>query len=149
MAHAYADRAAFKGIFSPDDWQTKYNANFNRNRSYAAPDVEGYQTALPADQEQAFRLWVQQNGVPFNPDQPVQDYDMRGYWRDVAAAGGSETAVNPNDHRLHFPDTYKTPYHQSFSGESKYALPGGPTWINDHQLADPRTGQILFDERAR
>lgn len=122
------------------------NANFNRNRAYAKPS-QTYMTPLPPAQEQAFRQWVAQNRVPFDPNQPVADYDMRGYWRDIASQGQSQTAINPNDNRMHFPDTYKTPYHQSFSGESQYAKPGGPIWINDHQLADPRTGQIIFDER--
>lgn len=128
-------------------WQDRYNANFNQNRQYAQPS-QTYATALPPQQEQAFRAWVQQNKVPFNPNEPTQDYDMRGYYRDVASQGENQTAINPNDNQLHFPDTYKTPYHNSFSGESQYAAPNGPVWINDSQLADPKTGKILFDEKA-
>ena len=138
----------FSGTPSKDDWQGNYNANFAKNQQYAVPD-KTYQTDLKPADEQAFRDWVAQNKVPFNPNEPTQDYDMRGYWKDIASQGNNETAINPNDQQLHFPDTYKTPYHQSFSGESKYAKPGGPVWINDHQLADPRTGAILFDETRK
>lgn len=133
-----------QGLFSalgPDD---RSNQAFNRNRKYAKPG--GFVTALPPDQERAFRQWVAANKVPFQPDDQASDYDMRGYWRDVASQGTSETAVNPNDHQVHYPDTYKTPYHQSFSAESMYALPTAPVWINDHQLADPQTGAVIFDE---
>lgn len=129
-------------------WRAKLDTNFARNKQWAKPDPGGYQTPLDPRQEADFRTWLQSNKVPFNPNDPRTDYDMRGYWKDVAAGGATQTAVNPNDHQLHFPDTYKTPYHKSFSAESRYAQPNAPAWINDHQLADPRTGQVLFDERA-
>lgn len=138
---------AFSALFGAgDEWQHRMNQNYIKYQKYAKPGTNNYQTALPDDQEQQFRSWVKQNRVPFNPADPVADYDMRGYWKDIASKGQSETAINPNDHQMHFPDTYKTPYHNSFSGESQYALPGGPSWVNDHQLAAP-DGSILYDER--
>lgn len=142
----YADMSG--GLFALGSGrQDRYNNNFNNNRQYAKPS-NTYATLLDPTQETAFRQWVAANKAPFNPNEATQDYDMRGYWRDVASTGRAETAINPNDHQLHFPDTYKTPYHQSFSAESQYAQPNAPRWINDHQLADPVTGRILFDERA-
>jgi hypothetical protein len=56
--------------------------------------------------------------------------------------------MNANDGRLHFTDYWKTPLHQSFSAESKYAGPVAPQWINGAQLAGPN-GRILFDERPQ
>lgn len=104
-----------------------------------------YTTTLSPAEEAQFREWVAANRIPFNPNDPVADYDMRGYWRDGQQGG---TSININDGRPHYPDTYKTPYHRSFSAESRYAAPGAPTWINDHQLALP-SGKVIFDERAR
>ena len=128
-------------------WQARMNANFNRNRAYAKPGAT-FSTPLPMLAEAAFRAWVKQNKIPFNPNDAASDYDMRGYWQDIASVGKSETAVNLDDNLPHYPDTYKTPYHESFSNESKYALPTAPAWINEHQLADPTTGQVVFDARG-
>lgn len=137
-----------KAVSEEEQWLQDASATYARNAKYAVAHPT-YQTPLAPQDEAAFRQWVVANKVPFNPaDQSPQDYDMRGYWRDVAAAGDSETAVNPSDHLLHFPDTYKTPFHRTFSAESKYATPDAPTWINDHQLADQRTGDVVWDERT-
>ncbi len=59
----------------------------------------------------------------------------------------AQTAVNQTDGLLHFPDKWKTPFHHSFSADSQYAKPNAPRWINDTQLADPATGDVLWDER--
>jgi hypothetical protein len=58
----------------------------------------------------------------------------------------ARTAINPNDNLMHFPDTWKTPYHQSFSNESMYANQNAPQWINDSQLASP-SGRLFYDEK--
>lgn len=118
---------------------------FARNSKYAKP-MSSYQTSLSADQETKFEQWVKTNHIPFDPSEDHPDYDMRGYWQDIASKGGSKTAVNQNDGKIHFPDTYKTPYHHSFSNESKYATSDAPRWVNDHQLADAQ-GNVLFDEK--
>lgn len=129
-----------------ETWMAGMREQATLHQPYTAP---GWQmTTLPPDQEAQFRQWLSANQVPFNPNDQVADYDMRGYWRDIAASGGTQTQVNPNDHQLHFPDTYKTPYHRSFSAESRNAAPGAPNWINDHQLALP-SGKVIFDERPR
>lgn len=110
---------------------------------------QDYNTALPLLDEFQFRNWLQQNGVPFNPDAKMTDYDMRGFYQAAQQQQpGISTAVNPNDHLLHYPDRFKTPLHQSFSNESQWAGPNAPRWINDSQLATPG-GRIVFDERQR
>lgn len=108
---------------------------------FALPDWQSRLTRLNPTQEQEFQQWARSHNAPI-----TDDYDMRGFW--LHGAHGSQ--VNPNDHMLHFPDTYKTPLHQSFSGESIYANPAipGPRWNDRDQLVAP-DGTILFDERAR
>ena len=76
---------------------------------------------------------------------------MRGFWK--AAQQGNpiaQTAVSPFDGRVHFPDVWKTPYHQSFSNESMYATPNAPHWVGDDEngyaLVD-KLGSIVRDER--
>lgn len=138
--------AAYPRPTDDELWMAGMREQNALHSKYAKPGP--YATALSPQDEVAFRQWVSANRVPFNPNDQVSDYDMRGYWRDVAASGGSQTRVNPNDHQMHFPDTYKTPHHRSFSAESRYATDGAPSWVNDHQLALP-DGKIVFDERAR
>jgi hypothetical protein len=113
---------------------------------YAKPG--SYTTQLSPADEQSFQQWVAQNKVPWQ-DSPTADYDMRGYYK--ALVSGDPTArqsLNSNDGLMHFPDTWKTPYHSSFSNESMYATPDAPRWINDSQLAD-KNGRVLFDETAK
>lgn len=108
-----------------------------------------YNTKLPQMDEFQFRNWLQQNNVPFNPEAGTTDYDMRGFYQaQQQGQPGIETGVNPNDNRMHYPDRFKTPMHQSFSNESQWAGPGAPQWVNDSQLAAP-SGRILYDERRR
>lgn len=127
------------------------------NKQYAQADTGNvndaltsnpYQTPLVPQDEQAFQKWVVDNKVPFD-DSPKSDYDMRGYWK-AQKDGDPEAAqsLNNNDGRMHFPDTYKTPYHESFSNESKYATPDAPHWNNKDQLID-KGGNVVFDERAK
>jgi hypothetical protein len=124
------------------------SANFERNKQWMAPGAATFNTDL-ADKEQDFRLWVQQNKVPFDPAQvSPQDYDMRGFW--AALMGGdprAASAVDPNDQRLHYPDYWKTPYHETFSNESQWASPNAPRWNDRDQLIAP-DGTVLFDDRA-
>src|SRR6476619_3245259 len=80
---------------------------------YAKPGP--YATKLPPDQEQGFQSWVKQNKVPWQ-DTPNADYDMRGYYK--AMQSGDQNAQQRQsqfDGKMHFPDTYKTPYHKTFS----------------------------------
>jgi len=111
------------------------------------PFVPGsFNTPLGQMDEFAFRQWAQSNNVPFNPDAPQSDYDMRGFWRAQQQQNPMATsAVNQNDGQMHYPDYWKTPLHQSFSNESQWASENDPQWINDTQLAAP-SGRVVFDE---
>jgi len=108
---------------------------------------QGWNTPLRNQlDEWQFQKWVTDNNVPFNTDAKVSDYDMRGFYRALQRGDPrAQSAVNPNDQQMHYPDYWKTPLHQSFSAESQWAKPGAPQWINDHQLASP-SGKIVFDE---
>lgn len=146
---------------SEDDvWMASMREQAGLHAPYTRTPVAQQFTQLTPDQEQAFRQWLATpivardrhgktvvSNIPFNPNDPISDYDMRGYWRDVAAAGGSGVSINPNDGKVHFPDDYKTAYHQSFSNESRYATPQAPHWIPGDRLQRP-DGQIVFDEPA-
>ena len=114
---------------------------------FALADLGRYNTALPQMDEFAFRNWLAANKVPFDPNNPNQDYDMRGFYQGLMQQNPRATsAVNPNDERMHYTDYWKTPVHRSFSSESKYAPTDAPHWINRDQLADPN-GNILVDEK--
>lgn len=105
-----------------------------RNQQFAKPGSE--LTKLTDPQEAAFRQWVAQHNVPFDPNEATPDYDMRGYW-----------LANPNATHAqgqHFPDTYKTVRDSTFSDQSKYALPGTPFVWQGNKLVDKRTGQLVF-----
>jgi len=109
---------------------------------------QSYDTQLEPGQEFMFRQWLQNNQVPFNPNAAgPTDYDMRGYYQDMRNGNpmARQSQINPNDNRPHFTDYYKTPLHQSFSGESQWAGANAGRWANDHQLMSPG-GRILFDE---
>lgn len=106
-----------------------------------------YATKLSPKEESAFQGWVKTKKVPFDPS-PKADYDMRGYWK--AQQGGdarATTAVNEADRQMHFPDTWKTPYHKTFSNESIYAPKDAPSW-QGNKLVD-KTGKVIADETPR
>ena len=109
---------------------------------------QGYNTQLDPGQEQFFRMWLQQNNVPFNPNAAgPQDYDMRGYYQGMINGNpmARPTEINVNDGLPHYTDYYKTPFHQTFSAGSQWAGDAAPQWINSHQLAAPN-GRVVFDE---
>lgn len=103
-------------------------------------------TQLPLMDEFNFRQWLKDNGVPFNPDVQGQDYDMRGFYQGmVQGHPKAQTAINPNDQKMHFNDYWKMPSHESFSNESKFAGVDTPHWQGD-QLVD-KDGNVVFDEK--
>ena len=106
---------------------------------YARSDWQKELTKLTPEEEQKFQAWATGNKVPI-----TADYDMRGFWKD-----GGESGINRNDGMMHYSDKYKTPLHESFSGESKYARTDIPTprWNDQDQLVAPN-GSVLFDEPA-
>jgi len=126
----------------------RLRGNYLRNAPWSQPGAS-YFTTLPTDQELAFRRWVGANGVKFNPDASIADYDMRGFWqalqrRDPRAV----TAIDPNDQKLHYPDYWKTPYHETFSNQSQWATRNAPHWTEDDKLVTP-DGRVIFDDKAR
>jgi len=114
----------------PAPWQNRY----------AVPNWRAMLTKLTPKEEAAFQQWAAATKAPI-----TDDYDMRGFWK-----SGGTTAINQNDGMPHYTDTFKTPLHQTFSGESRYARPksGAPMWNDRDQLVLPN-GVVVFDERAK
>ena len=111
-----------------------------RNQRWAKPGP--YNTSLQLEEEKSYQNWTgdfSKKVRKMNPDDPT--YDMRGYWKENAKAAQG-MLQGPKD--AHFPDTYKTPSHKSFSNESKYAKPNAPSW-KGNKLLDSK-GNIVFDE---
>lgn len=87
-----------------------------------------YTTTLAPAEEQQFKSWVNTNKVPWQ-DSPTADYDMRGFWKGLQSGDPTaRTAINSVDNQIHYPDKWKTPYHQTFSNESQYATPNAGHW---------------------
>jgi hypothetical protein len=126
-----------------------------RNQPYLAPGptsvqqgAPSYNTALHPLDEMAFRQWLVDKKVPFDPNAKVTDYDMRGFWRGLGQGDPrAVSAIDPNDGRMHYPDTWKTPLHQTFSADSQYAGTTAPQWTPEDKLVSPG-GRVLFDDRA-
>src|SRR5690348_4471250 len=114
-----------------------YTSAYEHNKDFAVPGP--YITTLSADDEDAFREWVDTNNVPYDPNATTVDYDMRGYWQDTIKPGGTWTQGD------HFPDTWKTPYDTSFSDESQYATVDNPFHWQGDVLVDTRDGSVVFD----
>lgn len=117
---------------------------YQRNQQYVNPNAgQNYNTQLQQAEEFAFRDWLQKNKVPFDPEAKTTDYDMRGFFK--ALQGGdpaARSAVNEYDGRLHYPDKWKTPYHESFSNESQWAGPNAPRW-GDGDILSNASGRVI------
>ena len=76
-----------------------------------------FNTVLTPDQEKIYQQWV--NSLPINL-RGDYDYDLRGAW-----LNGDKP-----DQYHHMPDTWKKPWHPTFSNESVYSTPGaeGGRW---------------------
>lgn len=89
-----------------------------------------YLTQLSPEDESAFQAWVRENRIPFDPS-PQADYDMRGFYAAQRRFDpDAVTQVSMFDHHPHFTDTYKTPFHNTFSQYSGLATFGAPHWAN-------------------
>lgn len=129
-----------------NEWIQKLLKNYDRNKAYAK--LDHYSTTLNPQSEAQFRTWLAANKVPFDPNAKLADYDMRGFWLALQAKDATAaSAVNPYDQKIHYPDRWKTPYHETFSAESQWAKPGAPSWNKSDQLVMP-SGQVVFDSRA-
>ncbi len=96
------------------------------NQALAAALMQGY-AQKPVD-ERAYQAWVMAN----NPPQS-NDYNMRAFYSGLMGLDpAASSAINPNDGRMHFPDKWKLPNHESFSTDSMYynpkTMPNTPTW---------------------
>jgi len=119
---------------------------FQRNMAYANPLWQQQMTQLSPEQEQAFLQWVQANKVPFNPGDAYPDYDMRGFYTALQSGDPrASAAINPATQSLHYPDYWKTPYHESFSNESRWATEGAPSW-QDNKLISSK-GEVVFEDK--
>lgn len=121
---------------------TALTSLFSHQQRPELPRVEQtntYETHLSSQEEDDFRLWLVHEGIPFNPNDKFPDYDMRGYYITSKKSGGSLEYKGG-----HFPDTWKTPYHRSFSNESIYAPQDAPHW-EGNKLVD-RKGEVVYDE---
>lgn len=96
--------------------------------SWISPANVPWMTKLQPWEEAMFRLWVKANKIPFDPNNAVADYDMRGYWKALISG---DPKAKQSASTGHFPDTWKTPFHQSFSNESIYRTPNAPHWEKD------------------
>lgn len=129
--------------------------NADRNAPYVAQEPKDVRqispsatTSLKPLDEMAFRQWVKDKKVPFDPDAGTSDYDMRGFYQGTQQGDPRAVSrVNQNDGRMHFPDAWKTPQHKSFSADSEYAGPVAPEWTPEDKLISPG-GRILLDEKA-
>ena len=111
--------------------------------------ASSYNTQLNPLDEFAYRQWVQDNNVPTNVNATTpQDYDMRGFYQGLQQQNPkAQSAIDPNDSRMHYPDFWKTPIHQTFSNESQWAPASAPQWTPNDQLAS--NGRVLFDDKAQ
>lgn len=101
-----------------------------------------YVSRLTPEEEQKFRNWVVQNRIPWQ-DIPKSDYDMRGYWKAMISGDpNARTSVNQTDQKPHYPDTWKTPYHKTFSRESVYSLPSAGQWEGERFVPPAETQEI-------
>lgn len=123
--------------------------NYTRNQPYVREGQHQYNTPLDPLHELMFQGWLKKNNVPFDAEAPTTDYDMRGFYKALQDRDPrAMSSVNPNDNQMHYPDTWKTPYHETFSAHSQWATPVAPQWNQQDQLISPG-GRILFDERNR
>lgn len=128
------------------DYEPRGSESYGSARPAAprsAESKDSYQTQLSPDEEKAFQGWAKKNRAPI-----TDDYDMRGFWKGLQSGDErATTAVSKSDGQLHFPDTWKTPAHATFSNESIYAKGGEPHWVGDVLVA--QDGTIVADERSR
>lgn len=123
---------------------------YQRNAPWIERGKHTYNTSLPPQSEKEFRKWVKKNKVSFDVHAELSDYDMRGFWLALTTGNPrAQTAIDPNDKRLHFPDYWKTPYDATFSNQSKWAVKSkAPHWTDDDKLVTP-AGKVIWDDRAR
>ena len=139
------NKQAMLDLIRQQQYEAQRQALLKRNMAYAHPEWQSQMTQLPPEQEQAFAGWLKANKVPFNPADKYPDYDMRGYYQSMQQGDAPKAGINPTTKSLHYPDTFKTPYHESFSAESKMATEGAPSW-KGNKLVTP-SGKVVFEDK--
>lgn len=85
--------------------------------------MNNYKTKLTQEEEQQFLNWYKTvaltNNLDPNPDHPDHHYDYRGFWKNSSYQ--DRFAISLMGWDKHFPDTYKTPLHPTFSDQSIYS----------------------------
>lgn len=78
--------------------------------------VKNFNTELTPEEEVEFAKWMDLRSKQVGRDayMDLQDYDMRGAWKEISKGDMSE------DDRGHLGDRYKKPNHPTFSNESIY-----------------------------
>ena len=134
---------------SADPYETQLQEWYQRNKDWTKEGAQNFNTSLSPQEEIQFRQWLTSNSVPFNLNSSVTDYDMRGFWKAMTTGDErAKNAIDPNDQKIHYPDYWKTPYHETFSSESQWADPvKAPKWNAQDQLVLPN-GKVIFDDRA-
>lgn len=120
---------------------------------YAKQGISRYQTDLNPVEEMMFQFWQQRTLKPGQwTDGKSSDYDMRGYFKAMISGDPlAKPAVNPDDNRIHFPDRWKTPYHETFSNESIYSADVAPMWKEtpDEWVLISPSGRIIKKEKKQ
>lgn len=111
-----------------------------------------YVTLLPAKDEDAFQEWFQRYAISHqldpNPDAREHYYDYRGYWNANRANPDFEVTISSN----HFPDTWKTPGHPTFSVDSIYAKDApelAGRWVNGEYVKPGMLDSNMMKLRQR
>jgi hypothetical protein len=117
-----------------------------RNMEYSNPNWKTLITKLNPQDEQKFLQWIKQNKVPFNQQDKYPDYDMRGFYKALMDKNPiAQSGINPVTKTLHYPDYWKTPYHESFSSESQWATKGAPSWKGDKLILP--SGKVVYQDK--
>ena len=93
--------------------------------------AQGWQTKLSPELEAEYQRWAPANNIPVYDSNQVVDYDMRGFYKGLFEGDPRASRGFGNDNQMHFSDYWKTPYHPSFSNESKFANEQAPRWEKD------------------
>mgnify|MGYP003632444920 CR=1 FL=1 len=118
-----------------------------------------YSTPLNFGEQLKFEMFKIAQGIPDDGGKFNSTYDMQGFFKKMLQQGGTAfqsptdgaTADLPDG--LHFTDEFKTPFHPTFSNESKYKMPGldrdwTPNGDGTWSLIDNKTGAVIRDERS-
>ena len=121
-----------------------------------------FRTNLSLKDEIGFNVFKKVNQIPDDGDRFDSSYDMRGFFKEnvpgvaervlapLLGKVDNNTAQLPDG--LHFTDEFKTPFHPTFSEESKFEQPGlKRNWVPNgdgtFSLIDSESGKVVRDER--